>query len=184
MRELQRNAKKNNVFLIHFIRFEMHMDRAADKSENILGIWYYLTKHLTFYASSFFTRKASICRCVYNWSDTHFDVKNLILFNKLGFNEIFFFLFLASGASESRGGASGAGANNAVNKYDKLVAAPDESAEHETSPNLSKHRTQGKEKRIPTKMHHANRGKQQKDRRKLREKRRSTGKTQVYSKIR
>ena len=92
----------------------------------------------------------------------------------------FFFLFLASGASESRGGASGAGANNAVNKYDKLVAAPDESAEHETSPNLSKHRTQGKEKRIPTKMHHANRGKQQKDRRKLREKRRSTGKTQFF----
>jgi len=82
----------------------------------------------------------------------------------------------ASGApGDSRGGASGAGANNAVNKYDKLVAAPDESAEHETSPNLSKHRTQGKEKRIPTKMHHANRGKQQKDRRKLREKRRSTG---------
>ena len=113
-------------------------------------------------------------------SDTHFDVKNLIWFYKLWFNELFF-LFLASGASESRGGASGAGANNAVNKYDKLVAAPDESAEHETSPNLSKHRTQGKEKRIPTKMHHANRGKQQKDRRKLREKRRSTGKTQFLS---
>ena len=74
-------------------------------------------------------------------SDTHFDVKNLIWFYKLWFNELFF-LFLASGASESRGGASGAGANNAVNKYDKLVAAPDESAEHETSPNLSKHRTQ------------------------------------------
>ena len=90
------------------------------------------------------------------------------------------FSFLASGASESRGGASGAGANNAVNKYDKLVAAPDESAEHETSPNLSKHRTQGKEKRIPTKMHHANRGKQQKDRRKLREKRRSTGKKKWF----
>ena len=94
-------------------------------------------------------------------------------------------MFLASGApGDSRGGASGAGANNAVNKYDKLVAAPDESAEHETSPNLSKHRTQGKEKRIPTKMHHANRGKQQKDRRKLREKRRSTGKTQFYYNIR
>ena len=92
-------------------------------------------------------------------------------------------MFLASGApGDSRGGASGAGANNAVNKYDKLVAAPDESAEHETSPNLSKHRTQGKEKRIPTKMHHANRGKQQKDRRKLREKRRSTGKTQFFLK--
>merc|ERR1712083_1085133 len=76
-----------------------------------------------------------------------------------------------TGCSDSRGGASGGGANNAVNKYDKLVAAPDENAEHETSP---KPIIRGKEKR-PNKMHHANRGKQQKDRRKLREKRRSTG---------
>merc|ERR1712106_511282 len=78
-----------------------------------------------------------------------------------------------TGCSESRGGASGGGANNAVNKYDKLVAAPDENAEHETSPKPIIR--SGKERKIPTKMHHANRGKQQKDRRKLREKRRSTG---------
>jgi len=79
-----------------------------------------------------------------------------------------------TGCSDSRGGASGGGANNAVNKYDKLVAAPDENAEHETSPKPIIR--SGKEKR-PNKMHHANKGKQQRDRRKLREKRRSTGKT-------
>jgi len=77
-----------------------------------------------------------------------------------------------TGCSDSRGGASGGGANNAVNKYDKLVAAPDENAEHETSPKPIIR--SGKEKR-PQKMHHANKGKQQRDRRKLREKRRSTG---------
>ena len=38
-------------FKIHIIRFEMHMDR-PDKSENIFGISYKLSKHLTFYASS------------------------------------------------------------------------------------------------------------------------------------
>ena len=52
------------------------------------------------------------------------------------------------------------------------MAAPDENAEHETSPKPIIR--SGKEKR-PQKMHHANKGKQQRDRRKLREKRRSTG---------
>lgn len=66
-------------------------------------------------------------------------------------------------------GQAEAGASN--NKYDKLVAATDESVEHETSP---KPIIRGKEKR-PNKMHHGNKGKQQRDRRKLREKRRSTG---------
>ena len=37
--------------IIHIIRFEMNMDR-PDKSENIFWIWYQLSKHLTFYASS------------------------------------------------------------------------------------------------------------------------------------
>ena len=71
-------------------------------------------------------------------------------------------------STSSRGAE--AGASN--NKYDKLVAATDESVEHETSP---KPIVRGKEKR-PNKMHHGNKGKQQRDRRKLREKRRSTGK--------
>ena len=94
---------------------------------------------------------------------------------------LFFFLFVASGTgcSDSRGGASGGGANNAVNKYDKLVAAPDENAEHETSPKPIIR--SGKEKR-PQKMHHANKGKQQRDRRKLREKRRSTGRAKKINK--
>ena len=70
----------------------------------------------------------------------------------------------------SASGRAEAGASN--NKYDKLVAATDESVEHETSP---KPIIRGKEKR-PNKMHHGNKGKQQRDRRKLREKRRSTGK--------
>ena len=56
------------------------------------------------------------------------------------------------------------------------MAAPDENAEHETSPKPIIR--SGKERKIPAKMHHANRGKQQKDRRKLREKRRSTGRTE------
>ena len=86
---------------------------------------------------------------------------------------IFFFAATGASGSDPRGGASGGGANNAVNKYDKLVAAPDENAEHETSPKPIIR--SGKEKR-PNKMHHANKGKQQRDRRKLREKRRSTGK--------
>ena len=55
MRELQKNAKKKILavafFYIHFIRFEMHMDR-SDKSENIFGISYKLSKHLTFYVPS------------------------------------------------------------------------------------------------------------------------------------
>ena len=70
------------------------------------------------------------------------------------------------------GGAGPSGSTN-INKYDKLVAAADENAEHETSPKPIIRST--KEKR-PNKMHHANKGKQQRDRRKLREKRRSTGK--------
>ena len=37
--------------IIHIICFEMHMDR-PDKSENIVGIRYQLSKHLTFYVSS------------------------------------------------------------------------------------------------------------------------------------
>jgi len=72
-------------------------------------------------------------------------------------------------STSGRGGAE-AGASN--NKYDKLVAATDESVEHETSP---KPIVRGKEKRLTNKMHHGNKGKQQRDRRKLREKRRSTG---------
>jgi hypothetical protein len=42
MSGLKKYAKKKfhgGFFLIHFIRFEMHMDR-PDKSENILGISY------------------------------------------------------------------------------------------------------------------------------------------------
>lgn len=81
---------------------------------------------------------------------------------------------LISGGSGAGGGVGPSLANNAVNKYDKLVAAPDENAEHhETSPKPIIR--SNKEKR-PNKMHHANKGKQQRDRRKLREKRRSTGK--------
>ena len=79
--------------------------------------------------------------------------------------------------SASCGGASNSNANaanNTINKYDKLVAASDEAADHETSPKPII-RTGGKEKR-PNKIHHGNKGKQQRDRRKLREKRRSTGK--------
>ena len=59
-------------------------------------------------------------------------------------------------STSSRGAE--AGASN--NKYDKLVAATDESVEHETSP---KPIVRGKEKR-PNKMHHGNKGKQQRDR--------------------
>lgn len=70
--------------------------------------------------------------------------------------------------------SSTSAAGNAINKYDKLVAASDEAADHETSPKPIM-RTGGKEKR-PNKIHHGNKGKQQRDRRKLREKRRSTGK--------
>ena len=40
-----------NTYLIHIICFEMHMDR-PDKSDNIFGIKYKLSKHLTFYVSS------------------------------------------------------------------------------------------------------------------------------------
>ena len=77
-------------------------------------------------------------------------------------------------STSGRGGAE-AGASN--NKYDKLVAATDESVEHETSP---KPIVRGKEKRLTNKMHHGNKGKQQRDRRKLREKRRSTGKKNQF----
>ena len=70
-------------------------------------------------------------------------------------------------------GSSASAASNTINKYDKLVAASDEAADHETSPKPIMR--SGKEKR-PTKIHHGNKGKQQRDRRKLREKRRSTGK--------
>ena len=80
---------------------------------------------------------------------------------------------LGVGGSNPVGGGNANNANANVNKYDKLVAAPDENAEHETSPKPIIR--SGKEKR-PNKMHHANKGKQQRDRRKLREKRRSTGK--------
>ena len=82
--------------------------------------------------------------------------------------------------SASCGGASNSNANaanNTINKYDKLVAASDEAADHETSPKPII-RTGGKEKR-PNKIHHGNKGKQQRDRRKLREKRRSTGKKNI-----
>ena len=87
--------------------------------------------------------------------------------------------------SASCGGASNTNANaanNTINKYDKLVAASDEAADHETSPKPII-RTGGKEKR-PNKIHHGNKGKQQRDRRKLREKRRSTGKFFVKSEAR
>ena len=70
-------------------------------------------------------------------------------------------------------GSSASAASNTINKYDKLVAASDEAADHETSPKPIMR--SGKEKR-PNKIHHGNKGKQQRDRRKLREKRRSTGK--------
>lgn len=69
-------------------------------------------------------------------------------------------------------GSSASAASNTINKYDKLVAASDEAADHETSPKPIMR--SGKEKR-PNKIHHGNKGKQQRDRRKLREKRRSTG---------
>ena len=59
------------------------------------------------------------------------------------------------------------------------MAAPDENAEHETSPKPIIR--SGKEKR-PQKMHHANKGKQQRDRRKLREKRRSTSRAEKMNK--
>ena len=77
-------------------------------------------------------------------------------------------------ADDSLGSHSGAVGGDMKSKYDKLAAGGDEMAEHETSPKPII-RT-GKEKR-PTKLHHGNKGKQQRDRRKLREKRRSTGKT-------
>jgi hypothetical protein len=54
MRGLQKYAKKISLLLfeiIHIIHFEMHRDR-PDKYENIFGIKYELSKHLTFYASS------------------------------------------------------------------------------------------------------------------------------------
>jgi len=77
-----------------------------------------------------------------------------------------------SGTGPSGSGQNSGTSTNNVNKYDKLVAGPDENAEHETSPKPIIR--SGKEKR-PNKMHHANKGKNQRDRRKLREKRRSTG---------
>ena len=42
---------QGNFLKIFFIRFEMHMDR-PDKSENIFGLSYKLSKYLTFYVSS------------------------------------------------------------------------------------------------------------------------------------
>ncbi len=74
---------------------------------------------------------------------------------------------------DSHGGLPGAVGGDIKGKYDKLVTGVDETAEHETSPKPIIRA--GKEKR-PNKMHHGNKGKQQRDRRKLREKRRSTGK--------
>ena len=50
--------------IIQFIRIEMHMDR-PDKFENIFGISYKLSKHLTFYASPLISHlkglKTNIC---------------------------------------------------------------------------------------------------------------------------
>ena len=80
---------------------------------------------------------------------------------------------LAQPSGGSVGGVSTTN-SNAINKYDKLMAAPEENAEHETSPKPIMRGGGSKEKR-PNKMHHSNKGKQQRDRRKLREKRRSTG---------
>ena len=82
-----------------------------------------------------------------------------------------------SGTGPSGSGQNSGTSTNNVNKYDKLVAGPDENAEHETSPKPIIR--SGKEKR-PNKMHHANKGKNQRDRRKLREKRRSTGKKMIF----
>lgn len=79
-----------------------------------------------------------------------------------------------NGGEDNAGGAN-AGGTGANSKYNKLVAnANDESAENETSPKPIMRGGGGKEKR-PTKIQHGNKGKQQRDRRKLREKRRSTG---------
>lgn len=79
--------------------------------------------------------------------------------------------------TQPSGGAGGVSStsSNAINKYDKLMAAPEENAEHETSPKPIMRGGGRKEEKRPNKMHHSNKGKQQRDRRKLREKRRSTG---------
>ena len=57
-------------FKIHFTCFEMHMDR-PDKSENIFGIWYQLSKHLTIW-------KGQMHFCIFLQSTHQVDMKNIV----------------------------------------------------------------------------------------------------------
>ena len=73
MRGLQKNEKwffSVAFFLIHFIRFEIHMDR-PDKSENTFGTSHKLSKHSTFYGSPLIFHqkglKTNICLFSVRW---------------------------------------------------------------------------------------------------------------------
>ena len=63
-------------FKSHFIRLEMHMD-GPDKSENIFGIWYQLSKHLTFYVSSLIsTRRSKTNICLFSAPSIEHNANN------------------------------------------------------------------------------------------------------------